>query len=138
MAGLDPGYVRAAVARMHAMIADAVDRMKSDATAVPLIAVGGGAFLVPDQLPGVSEVVRVPHQGVANALGAAIAQVSGEVDQIFRDLPREQAMARARDLAEARGARRGRPRGAEAGGDGRHPARLPARQLTAGAGAGGG
>ena len=88
-------------------IADAVDRMKSDAQPAPLIAVGGGAFLVPDTLPGVSEVVRVPHQGVANALGAAIAQVSGEVDQIFRDLPREAAMARARELAEARAVRAG-------------------------------
>ncbi|BBK30746.1 N-methylhydantoinase A/oxoprolinase/acetone carboxylase beta subunit [Stella humosa] len=110
VADLDPAYVRAAIARIHAMIADAVDRMKSDAADIPLIAVGGGAFLVPDSLPGVSEVVRVPHQGVANALGAAIAQVSGEVDQIFRDLPREAAMARARELAEARAVRAGADR----------------------------
>ena len=107
VADLDPSYVRAAVRRMHEMIADAVDRMKSDAAAVPLIAVGGGAFLVPQEIPGISEVVRVPHQGVANALGAAIAQVSGEVDQIFRDLPREAAMARARTLAESRAVRAG-------------------------------
>ncbi len=107
VAGLDPGYVRAAVGQMHAMIADAVDRMKSDAGPAPLIAVGGGAFLVPDAMPGISQVVRVPHQGVANALGAAIAQVSGEVDQIFRDLPREAAMDRARSLAESRAVRAG-------------------------------
>jgi hypothetical protein len=42
----------------------------------------------------------VPHQAVANAVGAAIAQVSGEVDQIFQDLPRDEAIARARRLAE--------------------------------------
>ena len=35
---------------------DAIDRMKTEAGEVPLIAVGGGAFLVPDQLAGVSEV----------------------------------------------------------------------------------
>jgi hypothetical protein len=42
----------------------------------------------------------VPHQAVANAVGAAIAQVSGEVDQIFQDLSRDEAIARARGAAE--------------------------------------
>jgi len=42
----------------------------------------------------------VPHQAVANAVGAAIAQVSGEADQIFQDLPRDEAIARARQAAE--------------------------------------
>jgi hypothetical protein len=30
------------------------------------------------------EVLRPPHHEVANAVGAAIAEVSGEVDRIFR------------------------------------------------------
>jgi hypothetical protein len=76
--------------------------MKTDARAEPLIAVGGGCFLVPERLPGVSEVVHVPHQAVANAVGAAIAQVSGEVDQIFQNLSREAALAQARRIAEQR------------------------------------
>jgi hypothetical protein len=45
--------------------------------------------------------LNVPHQAVANAVGAAIAQVSGEVDQIFQDLPRDEAIARARRLDKA-------------------------------------
>jgi hypothetical protein len=69
---------------------------------VPLIAVGGGAFLIPDDLDGVSEVVRVPHAAVANAVGAAIAQVSGEVDQVFADRGREAAIEDAIELATAR------------------------------------
>jgi len=77
-----------------------VDRMKTDASDAPLIAVGGGSFLVPPRLAGISDVVNVPHQAVANAVGAAIAQVSGEVDQIFQNLSREDAIARARHLAE--------------------------------------
>jgi N-methylhydantoinase A/oxoprolinase/acetone carboxylase beta subunit len=64
--------------------------------------VGGGCFLVPERLPGVSEVVHVRHQAFANAVGAAIAQVSGEVEQIFQDLPRDAAIAKARGLAEQR------------------------------------
>src|SRR5205814_10474424 len=51
---------------------------------------------------GVSDVVHVRHQAVANAVGAAIAQVSGEVDQIFQNLSREEAIATARRLAERR------------------------------------
>jgi hypothetical protein len=39
---------------------------------------------------------------VANAVGAAIAQVSGEVDQIFQNLPRDTAIAEARRIAEHR------------------------------------
>jgi len=40
-------------------------------------------------------------------VGAAIAQVSGEVDQIFQGLSREDAIARAQQLAEERAVRAG-------------------------------
>ena len=100
VADLRGDVVKTAIARMHAMVEEGVDRMKTDASAVPLVAVGGGCFLVPPALPGVSEVVHVPHQAVANAVGAAIAQVSGEVDQIFQGISREEAIERARRLAE--------------------------------------
>jgi N-methylhydantoinase A/oxoprolinase/acetone carboxylase beta subunit len=102
VADLPLPVVKAALARVHATIEDGVDRMKTDAREEPLIAVGGGCFLVPERLPGVSAVVHVPHQAVANAVGAAIAQVSGEVDQIVQNLPREEAIAQARRLAEQR------------------------------------
>jgi len=62
----------------------------------------GGAFLIPDRLEGVSEVLRVAHAGVASALGAAMAQISGEVDQIFSDLSRDAALAEAQGIAERR------------------------------------
>jgi N-methylhydantoinase A/oxoprolinase/acetone carboxylase beta subunit len=102
VADLPADRVKTALARMHAMIEEGVDRMKTDAREEPLIAVGGGCFLVPERLPGVSEVVHVRHQAVANAVGAAIAQVSGEVDQIFQNLPRDAAIAEARRIAEQR------------------------------------
>jgi N-methylhydantoinase A/oxoprolinase/acetone carboxylase beta subunit len=102
VADLPASLVKTALEGMRATIEEGVDRMKTDARAEPLIAVGGGCFLVPDRLPGVSEVVHVRHQAVANAVGAAIAQVSGEVDQIFQNLPRDAAIAEARRLAEQR------------------------------------
>jgi hypothetical protein len=45
--------------------------------------VGGGSILGPDDLPGISEVIRPDHFDAANAVGAAIASVSGQVDRIF-------------------------------------------------------
>jgi N-methylhydantoinase A/oxoprolinase/acetone carboxylase beta subunit len=104
---LAPALVRGCVARMHAMIEEGVDRMKTDASPVPLIVVGGASFLVPAEIPGISEVVHVPHQAVANAVGAAIAQVSGEVDQVFQGLSRDRALAEAQRLAEAKAIRAG-------------------------------
>jgi hypothetical protein len=87
---------------MGEMIAEAVDRMKTEAGDVPLLAVGGGSFLIPDTVEGCSEVIRVEHHAVANAVGAAIAQASGEVDQIFSNITRDQAIAAAQQEAENR------------------------------------
>jgi N-methylhydantoinase A/oxoprolinase/acetone carboxylase beta subunit len=92
----------AVFAESKRMIEETIDRMKTEAGDVPLIAVGGGAFLVPDVLEGISKVVRVPHGDCANAVGAAIAQVSGEVDQIYRDMVRTEALSAAAELAADR------------------------------------
>ena len=99
---LSRDLVEAALARAASMIEEHVDRMKTDAGDVVLIAVGGGAFLVPERVAGVREVVRLEHGGCANAVGAAIAQVSGEVDQVFQGLSRDDALSQARALAERR------------------------------------
>jgi len=102
VAQLPAAMVRAVLARTTEMVEEQVDRVKVDAGDVTLIAVGGGAFLVPDALQGVARVVRVEHGGCANAVGAAIAQVSGEVDQVFQGKTRAEAIALSRELADAR------------------------------------
>jgi N-methylhydantoinase A/oxoprolinase/acetone carboxylase beta subunit len=94
-------FVRAALRAIHATIVDSVDRMKTDVLDLPLVAVGGGAFLVPDKMAGVSQVIRVPHGDCANAVGAATAQISGETDQVYRDLSRSEAIAAAEARAKA-------------------------------------
>jgi N-methylhydantoinase A/oxoprolinase/acetone carboxylase beta subunit len=101
-AALDEGTLARARARMSSMLEEAIDRMKTDALPEPLIAVGGGAFLVPESIPGISEVVHVKHQEVANAVGAAIAQVSGEVDRVWSGVGRDQAISEATALARER------------------------------------
>ena len=104
--GLAAGLSRPVVARftdtVRDQIAEAVDRMKPDARECPLLAVGGGAFLVPARLEGISETVTVPHAGVANAVGAAIARIGGEVDKVFHNVGREEAFRLAAEEAEVR------------------------------------
>jgi hypothetical protein len=102
VARLDATSVSWAIDRFREIVEEGVDRMKADARALPLLAVGGGAFLVPERIPGITEVVHVRHAAVANAVGAAIAQVSGEVDQVFTGVPRDHAVAEAERLARAR------------------------------------
>jgi hypothetical protein len=50
----------------------------------------------------VAQVIRPEHAGVANAIGAAIAQVSAEVDRIYQGLSREDAIAAAQGEANAK------------------------------------
>jgi len=110
VAGLSPDFVGGMLARMGEMVAEGVDRMKTEAGDLPLLAVGGGSFLIPDQVEGCSAVVRVPHHAVANAVGAAIAQASGEVDQVFSGLSRDAAIAAAQTEAERRAVEAGAAR----------------------------
>ena len=51
---------------------------------MPVVVVGGGSVLLGDELPGASRAACGPtHFAVANAIGAAIAQVGGEIDRIY-------------------------------------------------------
>jgi N-methylhydantoinase A/oxoprolinase/acetone carboxylase beta subunit len=102
VAHLDADLCQKVLAEAARLAEEAIDRMKTEAGDVPLIAVGGGAFLIPERLPGVSQVIHVEHGDCANAVGAAIAQVSGECDQIFKDLSRPEALSAAQGFANDR------------------------------------
>ena len=107
VAGLPGPLLRTVMDTVHARLGEAVDRMKTDAADRPLLVVGGAAFLAPERMDGISEVKRIAHHGVANAVGAATAQVSGEVDQVFRDMSRESMLAEATAIARDRAVRAG-------------------------------
>ena len=92
----NPGEVLECAATM---IGEGADRMKLSAQKVPLIAVGGGAFAVPETMSGISEVIRPDYADTANAIGAALAEVSGTVDRVFRDLGHDAAVAEAIHIA---------------------------------------
>jgi N-methylhydantoinase A/oxoprolinase/acetone carboxylase beta subunit len=94
------------IARTEAKIAEmletAVERSRLSAEPLPVIVVGGGSILVKDKIAGL-EVLKPNHFAVANAVGAAIAQVSGEVDRVYSlaEIGRTEAIADARAKATA-------------------------------------
>ena len=98
------GCSPSALARADVMLAEAIDRVKTSKEDRALVAVGGGSILVPDRIPGISEVIRPEHFDTANAVGAAIASVSGQVDRIFHvgEAGRRAALDEARDEARER------------------------------------
>jgi N-methylhydantoinase A/oxoprolinase/acetone carboxylase beta subunit len=83
VAHLPDTLVAAALDKIHSRIEEAIDQVKTSARAMPLILVGGGHVLVSREVRGTSEVLRPRYAEVANAVGAAIALVSGRVERMY-------------------------------------------------------
>src|SRR5690625_163421 len=108
--GVPESIINAGLPSIASQISDSVDRMRTSPEPGPVVAVGGGTFMVPKTMEGASEVVHPEHAGVANAIGAAIAQVGGEIDRIVpvpagqRDTVLDKAKEEAVERAVAAGA----------------------------------
>ncbi len=109
VAGLDKDLVNRTLDVIQQSVDVAVDRMKTSAAALPVILVGGGSILIGRPIQGASEVIKPEHFAVANALGAAIAQIGGEVDRVcsLENLTRDKALEN-QTRGGAQGHRRGR------------------------------
>lgn len=107
---ITPEFARQMLAQMKASIETVLDRMKPSADPIPAILVGGGSVLVDGLLEGTSVSLKPDHFGSANAIGAAIAQVSGEVDSVVslegtsREIALEAVVGEARMRAVEAGA----------------------------------
>jgi len=101
--GLETEMVQQALAAIAEIVDTACDRMLLTPEPVPVLVVGGGSILVGDHIGRLS-ATRPPYYQVANAVGAAIAQISGEIDRVYAlaDVSREQALANAKDEAMRR------------------------------------
>ncbi|WP_217178769.1 hydantoinase/oxoprolinase N-terminal domain-containing protein [Streptomyces sp. AC495_CC817] len=91
----------AAWSTMRAILEDSIDRMKPNAAPVPVILVGGGGIIAPDTLDGVAALIRPDHFGAANAVGAALGEVAGQVEKIYRVEGVDRRASRADAAAEA-------------------------------------
>jgi N-methylhydantoinase A/oxoprolinase/acetone carboxylase beta subunit len=111
VAHLDMDLIARTQTKIMAMLEDCVERSRLSPEPLPVIIVGGGSILVDGPIGGL-EVIKPNHFAVANAVGAAIAQVSGEVDRVYslaeigRDEALNDAKSRAVEAAVAAGALR--------------------------------
>lgn len=101
VAHLDKKFVNKVLDRIAERIAEAVDRMRTSSEPIPVVAVGGGSVLLPEELPIFGAVHRPENYAVANAIGASIAQVGGEIDKVYAISPgaREETVAAVRKEA---------------------------------------
>ncbi|WP_423065102.1 hydantoinase/oxoprolinase N-terminal domain-containing protein [Devosia sp. CN2-171] len=100
VAHLTPEFIARTQAKIMSMLEDCVERSRLSPDPLPVIVVGGGSILVDGPIGGL-EVIKPNHFAVANAVGAAIAQVSGEVDRVYAlaEIGRDQALADAKERA---------------------------------------
>ncbi|KAH6999571.1 hypothetical protein EDB80DRAFT_724941 [Ilyonectria destructans] len=104
--------VESANKEIKRMLESVIEQMKVSSAPVHVLLVGGGAMLVTEDLQGVDKCIHPIHQGAANAVGAAIAKVSGDIDIV--EIPKgrsektviDAACKKAIDLAVQKGAAR--------------------------------
>ncbi len=86
---------------MDQMVEDKVARARTSSEKIPVIAVGGGSVMLDNSIDGL-EVIKPQHNDLANAVGAAIAQVSGQVSKVILiddKIDRESAIKQVTDEA---------------------------------------
>jgi N-methylhydantoinase A/oxoprolinase/acetone carboxylase beta subunit len=102
---LDTQLVKKAQSRIIENVERSIDMIKTSREPVPVVLVGGGGIILPqsyyERLKGVAKVIRPSNFQYANAIGAAIAQVSGEIDRVFslEHQSREDALKQAKQMA---------------------------------------
>lgn len=83
VAHIDEVFAKEAQLEISFLIEQAIDKMKTSSEDIQLVLVGGGSVIVPEILRGVSNIVKFENGTVANAIGASIAQISGQYEQIY-------------------------------------------------------
>lgn len=101
VAHLDEDFAKNVQAEIATIIEQAIDKMKTSSGDVELVLVGGGSVVIPDTIRGVSRMIKPENGGVANAIGACIAQISGQYEQIYiySTEPREDSLRDAQEKA---------------------------------------
>jgi len=100
---LDEAFAHKAMDEIKQIAEDGIDTMKLSNEEIDVILVGGGSIILPDKLAGAKTVVKPQYFSTANAIGSAIAKVSGTYEQLisYDETPREQALETAKNEAIA-------------------------------------
>lgn len=101
---LKDSYCNEAFQQVVTRLEDVIDQMKTSKDEVVVVLTGGGSVVCPESLKGVSKIVRPNHYKSANAVGAALGQVSGEVEKVYSldKLQRSEAIEAAKKEAKAK------------------------------------
>lgn len=99
---LDNHFVEMAFEKMVQMLEVAIDKMKTSSEDVNLILVGGGSIIAPNKFKGIGKIYLNEQGGVANAIGATIAQIGGQFEKIYQysTIDRKNALDDAQKLAK--------------------------------------
>ncbi|SHF70485.1 hydantoinase/oxoprolinase N-terminal domain-containing protein [Vibrio gazogenes] len=97
---IDESLVALSLEEIDRIMLNVVEKNRLSSAQIPVIVVGGGSIIAPDEIGGL-KAIKPNHFSVANAVGAAIAQVSGEADKIYSltNLTRQEAIDDAVNVA---------------------------------------
>jgi len=105
---IDEQIGKAVWSQISAALEEAIDRMKPNSAPIDVILVGGGSIIAPNGLAGVARLIRPEHFGAANAVGAALGDIAGQVEKVYLvDGDRSHSVADASAEAIARARRAG-------------------------------
>jgi N-methylhydantoinase A/oxoprolinase/acetone carboxylase beta subunit len=104
---LSDKIIHGAKARIKKMLEAVIDRSKLSPDPCTVILVGGGSILCPERLSGVSKIIVPEHAGVANAIGAAMAQISASSELIWEGPDVQAGINRVQEQAIERAVKKG-------------------------------
>lgn len=104
---LSENIIVKAKARIKKMLEACIDRSKSSPDPCTVILVGGGSILCPKELDGVARSILPEDAGVANAIGAAMAKISGSAELIVQGADIRGGIARVKSQAIQDAVRKG-------------------------------
>ncbi|KAF8524144.1 Hydantoinase/oxoprolinase [Hysterangium stoloniferum] len=106
---LDSKVLEGAKATIKRLLEDVIDRIKTSPEAATVLLVGGGSIIAPSELQGVGRLIRPPFFACANAVGACVADVAGELDtvEILQDRTLEEVIEQCKAKAIERAVQAG-------------------------------
>lgn len=110
VAHLDESFARRVMQVICKNVSQLIEKMRASADDIEVILVGGGSIIIPGQIQGIAKFSRPQSNAVANAIGAAIGQISGtheqlyNLDEIEREVAFQEITQQANDKAILSGA----------------------------------